>query len=75
MFLLGRNLFLSPYAGLVITWLLAVMPAHISNSQVARGYSFSLLLSILSRLFAKRTIDEGKYRLWAAFGLSELFGA
>ena len=51
------------------------MRAHISYSQVARGYSLSILLSILSLLFAKRTIDEGKYRLWAAFGLSELFGA
>ena len=52
MFLLGRYLFLSPYAGLVAAWLLAVMPAHISYSQVARGYSFSILLSILSLLFA-----------------------
>ena len=51
------------------------MPAHISYSQVGRGYSLSILLSILSLLFAKRTIDEGKYRLWAAFGLSGLFGA
>ena len=29
-FALGRNLFLSPYAGLVAAWLLAIMPAHIS---------------------------------------------
>ena len=75
MFLLGRNLFLSQYAGLVAAWLLAVMPAHFCYSQVAHGYSSSILLSILALLFAKRAVDEGKYRLWAAFGLSGILGA
>ena len=57
MFLLGRNLFLSQYAGLVAAWLLAVMPAHFCYSQVAHGYSSSILLSILALLFAKRAVD------------------
>jgi hypothetical protein len=35
----------------------------------------SILLSILSLLCAKRAVDEGKYRLWAAFGMSGLLGA
>jgi uncharacterized membrane protein len=74
-FVLGRNIFLNPYAGLVAAWLLAIMPAHIAYSQVARGYSLSILLSILSLLFAKRAVDEGKSWLWAAFGLCGFLGA
>jgi hypothetical protein len=74
-FVLGRSLFLNPHAGLIAAWLLAIMPAHISYSQVARGYSLSILLSVLSLFFAKKAVDEGKIRLWAAFGLCGFLGA
>ena len=75
MYALARTLFATSTAGLIAAWLLAMMPAHISYSQVARGYSLSILLSILALLFARRAVDEGRDRLWVAFGLWGFLGA
>ena len=74
-FILGRNLFHSSSAGLMAAWLLAVMPVHISYSQVARGYSLSILLAILALVFANKALSEGRNWQWAAFGASGFLGA
>lgn len=65
-FLLGRALFQRTPPALLAAWILALSPAHISFSQVARGYSLLLLFASLSFLCLHRAIQhrESGSGLW-----------
>ncbi len=52
-----------------------MMPAHISYSQAARGYSLSILLAILALLSIHRAVAVGSVRQWGLFGLWGFLGA
>lgn len=56
----------SPRAGMVAAWLLALHPWHIRYSSEARGYSLMLFLIPLVLYFWLRAVGENRWRWWLA---------
>ena len=74
MFFLCRILFGEGRAGLVAAGLLALVPVHITYSQMARGYSLLVLFSLLSLLSIWMAL-AGRSGWWVGFVSSGFLGA
>lgn len=74
MFFLCRTFFGEGRAGLAAAGLLALVPAHITYSQMARGYSLLLLFSLLSLLSIWMAL-AGRSGWWIGFVSSGFLGA
>jgi hypothetical protein len=73
-FFLCRAFFGEGRAGLVAAGLLALIPAHITYSQMARGYSLLVLFSLLSLLSIWMAL-AGRSGWWLGFAGSGFLGA
>ncbi len=74
-FLLCRELTGQARVGLAASWILACMPAHISYSQVARGYTLLVLLALVAWACVSRALNGHGYFWWLAFAAAGALGA
>ncbi len=61
----------SPLAGVLAAWLLALHPWHIRFASEARGYSLLLCFIPIVLYFWLRGIQENKWRWWVLFAASQ----
>jgi hypothetical protein len=66
---LGEALF-GPEAGLVGSFLTAMLPLHVRYAQIARPYTLLALLSLASAYFLVRALETNHPRAWAGFVLT-----
>jgi mannosyltransferase len=67
---LADRLRLDRWVGLMAGLFLATSPFVVKWSQQARGYTFLLVLCLVSTLLLVRALDRGTRATWAAYGLS-----
>jgi hypothetical protein len=62
---------ISPLAGVLAAWLLALHPWHIRFASEARGYSLMLCIIPIVLYFWLRAIRENEWRWWLLFAASQ----
>jgi len=72
-YLLGRRLF-NHQVAMISSLLMALAPLHIDYSQIVRGYSLFILLTVLSFFFLLRAVDRNTPHSWAVYGVCALAG-
>ena len=63
--------YVSPLAGVLAAWLLALHPWHIRFTSEARGYSLMLCVIPIVLYFWLRAIRENKWRWWLLYSASQ----
>jgi len=61
-----------PRAAPAAAFLLALHPLHVRYGADGRGYSFVVLLTVVGAWLLLRALRDGRWRLWLAYGASQL---